>query len=181
MSASILDDLIKNCHNSNNHLTQENNLEPEKYVHLTSLQILSFLIVNCDYLIIMNDWLMDLHYLKLISTSLMLVGDINPKAELVFYFKKRFTSLSNSPFTKTLQSIFGTSIIIYEDDNEDGKHSRFVSNMFKLCARTKFHYPSSSNNLNVSERNWLINAKRYWENCTSKEDISIFKEYKHYI
>jgi hypothetical protein len=181
MSASILDDLIKNSHSSN-HLAAQN-AEPEKYVHLTSLQILTFLIANCDYVIIMCDWLIDLNFLKLISTSLMLVGDVNAKADLVFYFKKRFTSLTNSSFTQTLQSIFGKSIIIYEDDNEDDdKNKRFVSNMFKLCAKKKLLYSTFSNNINVSERNWLTNAKRYWESCCScKEELSIFKEYKHYI
>lgn len=178
MSASILDELIKSSH-SNNHMPPEITEQPEKYVHITSLQILSFLIANCDYVIIMNDWLIDLHFLKLISTSLMLVGDINPKADLVFYFKKRFTSLTNSSLIQTLQSIFGKSIIIYEDDNEDGNNNRFVSNMFKLCAKKKLLYSTLNNNINVSERNWLMNAKRYWENCTSKSSLHL--EYSRFI
>lgn len=175
MSASILDDLIKSSHANN---VPPELTDPEKFVHITSLQILSFLIANCDYVIVMNDWIMDLHFLKLISTALMLVGDdVNPKADLVFYFKKRFTSLTanNNQFKSTLQSIFGRSIIIYEDDDEDGK---FTSNMFKLCARRKLTLLSNLNN-QVNERNWLINSKRYWESITSKS--SIYVEYSRYI
>lgn len=174
MSASILDDLIKSSH-VNTHVPQEI-VEPEKFVHITSLQILSFLIANCDYVIIVNDWLMDLHFLKLISTAMMLVGDVNPKADLVFYFKKRFTSLSNSQFANTLQSIFGKSIIVYEDDDED---DRFVSNMFKLCAKKRLLYSTLNNTLNVSERNWLMNAKKYWEMITSKSSLHL--EYSRFI
>lgn len=177
MSASVMDELIKSTHSAT-HVPQEIT-EPEKYIHITSLQVLSFLIANCDYLIIMNDWLMDLHFLKLISTSLMLVGGLSAKADLVFYFKKRFNSLTNLPFIQTLQSIFGKSIIIYEDDNEDGKNGRFVANMFKLCAKKKLLYSTLGHNVNVSERNWLLNAKRYWENCTSKSALHI--EYSRFI
>ena len=86
MSASILDEYIKN--GQNNPTICSDISEPETWVYISSLQILTFLIAVCDYVIIVNDWILDFDLIKLLSTAIMIVGNDSPKADIIFQFSE---------------------------------------------------------------------------------------------
>ncbi|KAI2800495.1 smg-9, nonsense mediated mRNA decay factor [Blomia tropicalis] len=70
--------------------------EPENFAFIYSMQLLTFMFVICDHLILVLDsFSLDAYLLKLIATSLMMVGDSVQKANLIIYLKPQIENQSN--------------------------------------------------------------------------------------
>lgn len=59
--------------------------DPLTSSYMISLQLTTFVLSVCDYVIIMADWLLDVNLFKLISTAMMMIGDDHLHTKLVVY------------------------------------------------------------------------------------------------
>ncbi|RWS06811.1 SMG9-like protein [Dinothrombium tinctorium] len=165
LSASILDDYIKSgitpC------TLNSDSSEPETYVYITSLQLVSCLLAICDYMIVVSDWALDFHLIKLIATAMMMVGSAAHKAEIVWYSPKGYEG-SQKKVVHILESLLGTdslSVVGASDDIND-----LLSTVLKVPSRRN----SNSNNasrVNTCEKSWLVSAQRFWENSIRKSTL----------
>lgn len=171
MTASILDEfIVKNSACPVNLLSDTS--EAEIYVYITSLQLLSFLIAVCDYVIIVNDWLLDINMLKLLATAMMMVGTEAHHAEIIFYFPQ-FKEEDRKKISQIIRTLFGGefSYNIIKDIIDE---SITVPKLLKLLSPRNFVQDDRSP-LYTSERNWLVSSQRFWENSIRKS--SLFSDY----
>jgi len=162
VSASILDEYIKN--GQNNPTICSDISEPETWVYISSLQILTFLIAVCDYVIIVNDWILDFDLIKLLSTAIMIVGNDSPKADIIFQFSEFDKNDEKIKLKSILHCLLGTAFSCIKgfiDEKES------LSTLMKLLTRRNSNERGSA----VYEKSWLISAQRFWENQVRKSTL----------
>jgi hypothetical protein len=138
-------------------------------IQLTSLQLLAFMMITCDVLLLVNDWAIDNALIKLICTAKMLAFNDSPmKCKLVFVFAQQ-TQKMNDRCVEYIQSIFGDDGYVYELDANEASEPQFVNDILRLIAKQK------SSQTPISEQNWLTSAARYWESFVHKK--STFAKY----
>lgn len=166
LSASVLDDYIKNPAASNN-LSSEI-AEPECYSYIVSLQMLSFLLSVSDYLIVLTDWSLDLHLIKLIETGIMMVGSSGRRAQLIWFHRGEEDTLCWKKMSTTLETLLGREHLKVIQDESELDYLVFSS---KNGTNDESH-PSS-------EKSWLVSAQRFWENSIKKS--SLYSDYARFM
>lgn len=69
--------------------------EPENFSYIYSMQLLTFMFSICDHLVLVLDsHSLDVYLLKLVASSLMMVGETVPKANLIIYLKPKQEQVS---------------------------------------------------------------------------------------
>ncbi|XP_053210960.1 nonsense-mediated mRNA decay factor SMG9-like [Panonychus citri] len=170
MSASILDEYIKNGSGVSNSIPDSS--EPETNVFITSLQLLCFLLAVSDYVIVVNDWSMDIHLIKLIATAMMMVGNDTNQAELIFQVPKLKDESEKKSLLSSLQTFLGGECFTVKeiiDENET------TTTLIKLLSRRTINDDERGANNHNCEKSWLVNAQRYWDNSIRKS--TIFSDY----
>lgn len=167
LSASVLDDYLKNTPSS-----VVNICEPENYAFMASLQLLSFLFATCDYVIIMSDWMVDIHLIKLITTAIMMVGDGAQKANLIWYFNKKNPDFKSNAIELLLGRGLSFNVICKNENQLLNAVMKLPSN--KLIGEGG----NTRNTLHISEKSWLNSSKSIWENICKQ---SLFSDYGHFL
>lgn len=171
MTASVLDEvIIKNSSIPANLFCDAP--EPEIYVYITSLQLLSFLIAVCDYVIIVNDWLLDVNMLKLLATAMMMVGTEAHHAEIIFYFPQ-LKEEDRKKISQTIRTLFGGDFS-YNVIKDIIDETITAPKLLKLLSRREISSDDRSA-FYLSEKNWLVSSQRFWENSVRKS--SLFSDY----
>ncbi|RWS21448.1 SMG9-like protein [Leptotrombidium deliense] len=172
LSASILDEYLKSSLNMNN--ISSDISEPETYVYITSLQLVSFLLAICDYVIVVSDWSLDFHLIKLISTAIMMVGTAAHRAEIIWYSPKGFEG-SYKKTVKTLESLLGSEIVTVVEAGDD---LNLLSTVMKLPTRRHTNSAAASRS-HSCEKSWLVSAQRFWE--TSIKKSTLYSDYARFM
>lgn len=72
--------------------------EPENFSYIYSMQLLTFMFSICDHLVLVLDSnSLDVYLLKLVASSLMMVGEAVPKANLIIYLKSKQEQILTAP------------------------------------------------------------------------------------
>lgn len=169
LSASVLDEYLKSCPLSSS--TGVDIAEPENYSFMISLQILSFLFATCDYIIIVCEWMVDIHLIKLMSTAVMMVGDTAQKADIIWYFPNSKTKINRS----TIDSLLGRGLyvtVICEDEKQ-------LLNAVMKAPSKRSVGENSRNSSHTSEKSWLLSSQRFWE--TSIRKSSLYSDYGRFL
>lgn len=173
LSASLLDEFLCEGHT----YAPPGANDAETFVQITSLQQAAFLLNTCDHLLVVNDWLLDLHLLKLLCTARMLLGESASQAELIFLFPAQARP-TDDHLAQQLQSVLGDCTVVYECGPD--RPEQLLHELFRICAKRKAlsaEQPSARSS--TSEVQWLANAQRFWESCVRKS--SIFVDYARFL
>ncbi|XP_054154092.1 nonsense-mediated mRNA decay factor SMG9-like [Oppia nitens] len=165
LSASVLDEYLQKCPPLSS--TGVDISEPENYSYMISLQLLSFLFATCDYIIIVMNWFLDIHLIKLMATAIMMVGDNAQKSDIIIYFTDNQSDITKDTI-QMIKSLLGRSVyvtIINGDENQ--------------LLNTVMKAPTKPNSSHSSEKAWLLSSQRYWE--TSVRKSSLFSDYGRFL
>lgn len=125
----------------------------------------------CDYVIIVVDWLIDIHLVKLVATAVMMVGDSSQKAELIWYCTNKDAGYNS----RCIQSLLGRGLcvnVIIGD--EKALINAVMRSRSKRIAHDGFH-----TSLHSSERSWLMSSQRIWENSIRKS--TLYTDYARFL
>lgn len=151
--------------------------EPESYLYIISMQMVSFLLFTCDYIVVVSEWALDVHLVKLIASSMMMVGSSNP-ATIIWYLKDEHVSASEAKdLTDSLEAMLGRGKVIVLVANE----SELLSTVMKKSAMGKHEQvdAATGRSVNGTEKSWLVAAQRYWE--TSIKKSTLFSDYARFL
>ena len=123
-------------------------------------------------MIVVNDWSIDIHLIKLIATAMMMVGNDANQADLIFQVPKFKDETDKKNLLSSLQTFldgecFNVKEIIDEKES--------TPNLIKLLSRRTNNNDERGANNHNCEKSWLVNAQRYWENSIRKS--TIFSDY----
>lgn len=170
LAPSVLEDFLTNRSNSQ---FKKNSLisDPSTSCHMISLQLATFLIATSDYVIIMFRWLADVHFLKLLASAIMLIGEDNLRAKFIIFSKDK--NVHNGDFKLLIERCLGSSRV-----------DKIISDEWQLYASIA---PYSSEKLDLyhkdpstfTGKNWLLSCQKLW-NSTIKGS-SMFSDYAHQV
>ncbi|CAG2103582.1 unnamed protein product [Medioppia subpectinata] len=173
LSASVLDEYLQKCPPLSS--TGVDISEPENYSFMISLQLLSFLFATTDYLIIVMDWVLDIHLIKLMATAIMMVGETTQKADIIIFFRNSETKMVDKKTTNVINSLLGRSVYVTVIS---GDEKELLNAVMKAPAKRN---PSENgrNSSHASEKSWLLSSQRYWE--TSIRKSSLYSDYGRFL
>lgn len=166
LSSSILDDFLSGA--SLSQFPKDSQIsEALTSTYMISLQLVTFLMATSDYVILMSNWMVDLNLLKLLNTAIMLIGEGNLRAKLIFY--SRNDKIHDERFKQIVESMLGRD-----------KVDRFFLHVDELI---EYINPYSSHKCDLyqkdpatfSGRNWLSSCQRLWNNTI--RNSSMFSDY----
>lgn len=142
--------------------------DPITLSYISSLQLTTFLFAISDYVILVNKWLIDVNILKLISTSLMIIGEGNLRSKLIIYAEDERLQTKLKP---TLDLIFGRNVI----DNIFCDHEDLIDYVKKYSEEKCKKFRSDPRPF--TGKNWLESCQRVW--VSSIKNSSMFADYAH--
>lgn len=166
--------VLENFYTGHSHcLTNENSraMDPIVSADMISLQLATFLIATSDYVIIMSNWLINIHLLKLLSTSIMLIGEDNIRAKFILY------SENDRIFDSRLKTLVDSCL---------GKNrvEKYFNNPHDLIRHTN-PYSSEKCDLFMKDptvftgKNWLASCDRLW--TTNIMNSAMFSCLAHFL
>lgn len=166
LAASVLEDFLSG-HSSSQFPKSSQVFDPLTSCHMISLQLATFLIATSDYVIIMSQWLIDIHLLKLISSAIMLIGEDDIRAKLVMYSSDM--KIHDKKFKHMIDKCLGRNRI-----------DRYFDKEMELL---DYIAPYSSEKCELYEKdpttftgkNWLTSCQRLWN--TTIKNSSMFSDY----
>lgn len=173
LSTSLLDEFIKSSTPATSIANEI--AEPETYIYALSLQLLSFLFVVCDHLVVVCDWSIDIHLIKLIATAQMLNGQMSTQANLIWFLKSKVKNDELTALEDTLDAILGkdSARIVNGDESE------LMCAVMKTPSKVDGDLQIVKNGPTTSEKSWLQAATRYWE--TSIKKSTLFSDYARFM
>lgn len=170
LAASVLEDFLTNRSSSQ---FKRNSLisDPATSCHMISLQLATFLIATSDYVIITLRYLADAHFIKLLTSAIMLIGEDNLRAKFIVFSKDE--NIQNESFKELLKKFLGPDRVV-----------EMLSDEWQLYASIT---PYSSEKLELyhkepstfTGKNWLASCQKLW-NSTIKGS-SMFSDYAHQV
>uniref|UniRef100_A0A6G1S716 Protein smg-9 n=1 Tax=Aceria tosichella TaxID=561515 RepID=A0A6G1S716_9ACAR len=170
LASSVLEDFLTNRSNSQ---FKRNSLisDPSTSCHMISLQLATFLIATSDNVIIMFRRLADVHFLKLLASAIMLIGEDNLRAKFIIFSKDK--NVHNDNFKLMIERCLGSNRV-----------DKIISDEWELYASIA---PYSSEKLGLyhkdpstfTGKNWLTTCQKLW-NSTIKGS-SMFSDYAHQV
>lgn len=166
LAASVLEDFLSG-HSSSQFSKSNQVFDPLTSCHMISLQLATFLIATSDYVIIMSQWLIDVHVLKLIASAIMLIGEDDIRAKLVMYSSDM--RIHDKRFKHMIEKCLGRNRI-----------DRYFDKEIELL---NYIAPYSSEKCELYEKdpttftgkNWLTSCQRLWN--TTIRNSSMFSDY----
>jgi len=156
LSMSVLDDLNRTPHPTGAMIEIS---EPGNRAHVISLQLICFLLAVSDYMILVVDWHLDLHLLRLLSTAIMMIGGNVPKAHVFIHCKEK----ASVGLQTAIEAIIGRSCVTFSHDDDA---------LVKLALRPPQRIEPMKCALNsTSEKSWLLNAQLLWESSIRKSPL----------
>ena len=135
--------------------------------HMISIQLATFLITVSDHIIIMLNWLVDIHFLKTISTAIMLIGEDNIRARFVIYSQDCNTKTER--FKKLIGHCLGSGRIEKFLDNEQELIAHVIPYSSEKCEQCRKDPPT------YTGKNWLNSCQKLWN--TTIKNSSMFSDY----
>jgi hypothetical protein len=176
-SASLLDEYIKTAQPVTNIAADIS--EPETYIYITSLQIMSFLLAMSDYVVVVSDWVLDVHLVKLLATAVMMVGNNAMRATLV-WFTPALSDAEHVQVTKTLEAIFGAGTGTRGVTVINGNEEQLVATVMRVPSRRHVDGTGRvTTGHHSSEKSWLISAQRFWD--TSVKKSTLYSDYARFM
>lgn len=142
--------------------------EPLTCCQMIDLQLVTFLMATSDYVVIVCDWLIDVHLLKLLSSAIMMIGEPNLRAKLLLYCENSLDITSDS-FRKLVESFLGRNRIDGYFDSCETLYSHIAA-----YSREKLDLYSVDDR-KFTGKNWLESCSKLW-NVTIKNS-SMFTDY----
>ena len=170
LSASVLDEYLQKTPPLSSSTVVDIS-EPENYSIIISLQLLSFLLATCDYIIFVCDWILDIHLIKLLATAVMMAGDTARKADIICYFPNTKSKINSN----IIDALLGRSLfvsVIYGDEKE-------LLNVVMKAPTKRIVDENGRNSSHSSEKSWLSSSQRYWE--TSIRKSSLYSDYGRFL
>lgn len=134
---------------------------------MISLQLATFLIASCDYLIILQKWLVDVHLLKLLSSAVMMIGEDNLRVKLIVFSPDE--RVDNDKMKRVFEAGVGKLMVEAYFDNED-ELVRYVTAYSSLKCDLYRDDPSK-----FTGKSWLESCQRIWN--TTIKNSSMFSDY----
>lgn len=164
LSSTVLEQFING--QSKSHFT--NLADPLTCCQMIDLQLVTFLIATCDYVVIVCDWLIDVHLLKLISSAIMMIGESNIRAKLVMFCEGNCV-IKGDRFKKLVEGFLGKNLIDKYFDSFEDLYSHVTPYSYE-----KLDLYSTDDQKFIG-KNWLESCIKLW-NVTIKSS-SMFTDY----
>lgn len=166
LASSVLDDFLSG--RSNSQFPKNSQIsDPLISCQMISLQLATFLIATSDYVIIMTNWLIDVHLLRLISSAIMMIGEDNLRARFIMFSED--PRIHGSKFKSLVDNFLGKGRIEKFLSNEEELYSHIAPYSSEKCEL--YHREPAT----FTGKNWLSSCQRLW-NSTIKNS-SMFTDY----
>lgn len=142
--------------------------DPLTNMQMISLQLTAFLIATCDYVVIMNKFLVDANLMQLIGSALMMLGEGNYKAKLIM-FSNDDKAVCERKFKDLTSSCLGMNQVDRYFSDERDLINYISSYTSEKCDQI------AKDPTGLRGRKWLAYSRKLWSQ-TIKES-SLFSDY----
>lgn len=162
LSSSVLDDFINSSIPVQSIFPSD--LSETDLLFITSVHIVYFLMSVSDCLIVTNDWLLDVHLVRLISTSISLMDRLLPASRqinIIWYYQRELNETDVREIQQALSHMIGgASAIVTLIHGDEDALVRKVMRTGRVFGKVP-----------VTEKEWLVSAQRLWDNLVKKPSM----------